>query len=282
VKQQLRPAGHDKHDAMLIARLYGGDVSERERETALALVSDCGDCAQLFADLSAISNATRLLPTPPRPRDFALTEADAARLGRPAGTRRFGWSGLRRSLGGALAALGLVGVLLSGTSSLINPTAHPNTQRFAYDAAAATAAPANAAGQPQDGAVTAGGATMPPRVATAPGSTSSVGAVAAGATQPPRLPQPTPAGSAIKAAIGVPTASGTNSGEQLGPVTVPATSGPELSHGGGSTQTATSSSGSGTDTRPLAFFGFGVALLLGLGLLLGPRFGRFALRAVRR
>ena len=55
---------------------------------AEALVAACDDCADLHADLLALRDATRAMPTPPRPRDYALTPADAARL-RRGGWRRF-------------------------------------------------------------------------------------------------------------------------------------------------------------------------------------------------
>ena len=53
------------------------------------------ECADLHADLLALRAATRAMPTPPRPRDYTLTPADAARLRgtvlAPVG-RRFGSS----------------------------------------------------------------------------------------------------------------------------------------------------------------------------------------------
>lgn len=82
----------------------------------------CGECAALAADLRAIAAASRALGSAfngqvaPAPRDFRITELDAARLGRrtisgfgrPRGARS--WT---RGLGGALATLGLVGLLVS-------------------------------------------------------------------------------------------------------------------------------------------------------------------------
>ncbi len=73
-------ANHATHDELLIARLYGDDVDSRERALALELVAGCDECAALYADLGAIATATAALPVQRRPRDFALTEDDAARL----------------------------------------------------------------------------------------------------------------------------------------------------------------------------------------------------------
>jgi anti-sigma factor RsiW len=163
VKQQLPSTSHERHDPLLIARFYGGDVDERERERAVALVAACEECAALYADLGAIADATRLLPTPPRPRDFSLGEADAARLSRRRGRAGWlGWLGIRRSMGGVLTAVGLIGVLVAGTASLLGPaTAAQQSDRFAYNAA--TAAPAN--GQP--GTAMEGGASAGPEIALA-------------------------------------------------------------------------------------------------------------------
>jgi hypothetical protein len=164
---------HTAHDELLIVRLYDGDVDEREHARATDLVANCEECAALFADLSSIAVATEALPTPPRPRDFALTEADAARL-RP-DTRRWAqdaarlrpdtsrwaqdaarlrsgsglWArlaglGRRRSFGGALVALGFSGLLLTSALTLLGGGAtvtNDSLQRAPF-AAAATAAPA--------------------------------------------------------------------------------------------------------------------------------------------
>jgi hypothetical protein len=113
-------APHAGHDELLIARLYGGDVDERERALALDLMADCPECARLFADLGDIAQATVALPVPSRSRDFILTAADAARLrhGRPGWRAIFG-AGLRRSLGGSIATLGLVGAVLTGSMSVL-------------------------------------------------------------------------------------------------------------------------------------------------------------------
>jgi hypothetical protein len=112
---------HVTHDELLVARLFGDDLHGPERAAALDQVAACAECAALLADLGAIATATAALPVPPRPRDFALTEADAARLrGRPRGLGRLLGLGARQSFGGALVALGLTGVILSAALSVLS------------------------------------------------------------------------------------------------------------------------------------------------------------------
>ena len=76
-------------------------------------------------DLVAIAAANRTLATPPRPRDFQLSRADAERL------RGAGWRGIlarigtsrdafSRPLAVGLTTLGLAGLLLAGGSSLLS------------------------------------------------------------------------------------------------------------------------------------------------------------------
>jgi hypothetical protein len=134
---------------MLIVRLYGGDVDEAERARALDLMADCRECANLFADLGAIAEASAAMPVPPRPRDFALTDKDAARL-RP---ERRAWrpailgAGLRRSLGGSFAALGLTGALLTGAVSLLGGLGTTASSLASTDARLGAAAASNAPSQ---------------------------------------------------------------------------------------------------------------------------------------
>ena len=115
---------HSSHDEMLIARLYGDDLAADERAAALERVATCRDCAELLSDLAAISRGMTDLPVPARSRDFFLSEADATRLRhRRGGLARLFGLGARRSFGGALAALGIAGLLMVGTLSLLTPGA---------------------------------------------------------------------------------------------------------------------------------------------------------------
>ncbi|HEX5589908.1 MAG TPA: hypothetical protein VFX65_06430 [Candidatus Limnocylindrales bacterium] len=118
-----RARDHDRHDLELVARSAAGELVASEAVAARDLLGACDACAALATDLRAIAAATRALPSArtgaspaPAPRDFRLTESDAARLRR----RSFGisWRGgvlgnRARGLGGALATLGLVGLLVS-------------------------------------------------------------------------------------------------------------------------------------------------------------------------
>ena len=116
--------GHAGHDTMLVASLADHSLAATERTAAEALVASCDGCAALHADLLALRDATRAMPTPPRPRDFMLTNADAARL-RPGGWRRivaaFGTSRdvFSRPLAAGLTTLGLAGLLLASVPSML-------------------------------------------------------------------------------------------------------------------------------------------------------------------
>jgi hypothetical protein len=121
-------AAHASHDTMLVASLADHSISSAERISAETQVAACGACAEIYADLLALTAATKALPTPTRPRDFALTAADAARL-RPGGWRRlvaaFGTSRdlLSRPLAVGLTSLGLAGLLVSSIPSMLSGSA---------------------------------------------------------------------------------------------------------------------------------------------------------------
>ncbi len=310
MKQQLPSAGHDRHDATLIVRLYDGDVSERERDRANALLAECAECAQLYADLTAIADMTRSLPTPARPRDFFLTEADAARLGRPDGVPvrapgRWSWRSVRRSVGGALAALGLVGVLATGGSSLLtsSPTArfstsdtgNPNVVPAAQPmpatggVAVATAAPAQLGPATEAQTPASQAAQLPGETAR---NTTALNASSAPATASPldmataaaaASAAPTPAASApTKSAA---TAATTPATPPMSDGQIAAAASGDHGHdnGGGTSGGSTAVSAptirsGGFDLASVAFAGFGLALALGLALLVGPRI----VRTVRR
>ncbi len=72
--------GHAGHDLEAIVAFADGELSGSELETAAAQVAACTSCAQLVEDLRLLAAADRALATPPRPRDFRLTPADAERL----------------------------------------------------------------------------------------------------------------------------------------------------------------------------------------------------------
>ena len=112
------------HDLELVARAAAGDLAAGEAMAAHERLATCEPCAELAADLRSIAAATRDLgsaatwaATTAAPRDFRLTEADAARLRRRpflgVGAALVWIGGRARGLGGVLATLGLVGLLVS-------------------------------------------------------------------------------------------------------------------------------------------------------------------------
>jgi hypothetical protein len=290
VKQQLPPTAHDRHDTMLVVRLYDDDVDAAERDRATTQIAACEECSALFADLGVIAKATKAMPTPARPRDFALTEADAARL-RPRSTRRLrlAWPGLRRSFGGALMALGLVGVVLTSATATSSPVSLGLKNRVASGGQhdVATAGPAVPAavngGTPEMGAagpsqgslvVTDGGSPLP--------SPARMPQTPAPAASPASAPNVNPAPSAsLEAQLAAPGASNSQTSSQ-GKGTGSATAGGTNTNGyitGGESNGP--SAASGFDGRQLGLIGFGLAFLLGLCLLVAPRLSRLAPRRVR-
>lgn len=273
------PATHATHDELLLARLYGGDLDERERRRALDQMAACQDCANVFADLESIAVATAALPTPPRPRDFTLTDADAARLGRRSvGWAILDWLGRTRALGGSMVAAGLAGVVIVGAISVLGTggTSH-------FDSLTANGAPVSAAGSETYGAASpglgqngagnnglSGGAGA---VALPSGSTVALQGVAASAAAPP-----------------IPAASAPDTGKVALSTEQPATSDegalgpPNPGQGGSSSGSSTVPSGAGSprnsgpasptggpDPRSIALVAFAGLLVLGALLLAVPR-----------
>jgi hypothetical protein len=112
------------------------------------LVADCVECRDLLADILSLAAAVPTAAIPPRPRDFTLTPADAARL-RPAGWRRligfFGSArdGFTRPLAVGLTTMGLVGLLVAALPSGLGggaTSAVPSTVGSAIGGQAAPAA----------------------------------------------------------------------------------------------------------------------------------------------
>jgi hypothetical protein len=281
----IAPSAHSRHDELLIARLFGGDVTEVERTRALDQMTECEECESLFADLGVMAEATAALPTPVRPRDFTLTVADGARLARPPRGR---WSvfglGLRRSLGAAAAALGIAGMVVAGTGSFISQTAingsvYQNEQAVAPDLGAISAASA--------GSVSKAGAVGPTAAPTAAPTDASVAVTSVGPGQSGDGGNPTrasivPQASIDTSPIPVPSASDrhrfdvttpgpTTSTNGYGPGA--ATSAPVAVTGAG---VGPGSGSTGLDTRLLLVLGFAALFLAGLPLAIlpGRRSGR--------
>ena len=201
---------HATHDELLLARLYGDDVTPAERAMATAQITACPDCAAFFADLGAIATATRALPVPARPRDFTLSAADAARL-RPRAGALAGWLGRTRALGTSLTAVGLAGVVLVGALSalpMLSITATAATPGN-FSMAEATAAPA-APELGATGALTAGGPANSQPMTAAPVPMPAASAASAEGTASPEassITEPSRASAAHSSpvAAGMPT-----------------------------------------------------------------------------
>ena len=139
---------HASHDTILVASLADHSLVTSEREAAEALVAACGLCAALHADLLALAAATRAMPTPTRPRDYTLTQADAARL-RPGGWRRlvaaFGSprDAFSRPLAVGLTTLGLAGLLVATVPSMLQGVSFGSAASAQRDSATAPGAAAN-------------------------------------------------------------------------------------------------------------------------------------------
>jgi len=178
-------AGHAAHDLLAIAAYAAGDATGDELRTASGLAASCAACAELHHDLRAIARAMPFLPAPARPRDFRLTADQAAAL-RPAGWRRLltPFAGPRFAfaapLGGALAALGLAGILVAGGTGGIVPMSSSTAGQPA--AAPVTVTSGSAAATTMDDTY-AGSLEVPPSegpmllapVASSPAGRSSAG-----------------------------------------------------------------------------------------------------------
>ena len=77
----------------LVAAHLDGRLDPADLGRVEGWLAACGACAVLHADLQDLVLATRALPTPARPRDFALTPDDARRL------RSGGWRRLVAAIG---------------------------------------------------------------------------------------------------------------------------------------------------------------------------------------
>jgi hypothetical protein len=272
------PATHAGHDESLIVRFYGDDVDDAERALALDLMADCRECADLFADLEAIAAASSALPVPTRPRDFTLSTEDAARL-RP--DRRV-WrpailgAGLRRSLGGSLAALGLVGVLITGAVSVLGGVgsaslfgagnvALTDTQGSVPEVANGAVPPSpRAADLAVASPTSASMAPVTAPLATSVGDTTSGSAAGKNASAQPPIVVPAPStdfqfGPALQGSV--PTDGGWSSGNQ--------------------TSSSNEPSQSGIDARLVWLIGFGVLFALGIAILVLPRILRRRSRGTR-
>ncbi len=111
-------ADHATHDLVLVA-----EAADRGGRLPAAQAS-CPDCLALHADLVLLAAAMPDAALPARPRDYTLSEADAARL-RPAGWRRWlaaiGTSrdAVTRPLAVGLTTIGLAGLLVASVPGIL-------------------------------------------------------------------------------------------------------------------------------------------------------------------
>lgn len=151
--QPANPSNHAAHDPAWMAALAtrDTDLSPAERSRAEATLESCGRCADLFADLVAISAAIPSAAIPARPRDFTLTAADAARL-QPRGLRRLlkaigsARDGVTFPLAMGLTTMGIAGLLLATIPSAFSGAGGATSANLsAVGEAAPMPAPASAA-----------------------------------------------------------------------------------------------------------------------------------------
>jgi hypothetical protein len=123
--QPQAATAHARHDRDLVAALAAREpqLADPELDAARELVQRCTECRDLLADLVALQAAAPQMATPPRPRDFTLTEADARRL-RPRGWRAaLGFigsarDGISRPLAIGFTTIGMVALLVTALPSI--------------------------------------------------------------------------------------------------------------------------------------------------------------------
>ncbi len=286
--------GHHDHDGLLIAAHAAGDLVGSARTEAEARIADCPDCAVLYADLVAISAATRALPPPARPRSFTLSPADAARL-RPSAWQRLAAAfgapgGAMRPMAATFTTLGIAGLLVVGLSSL-GPIGLGGSAASApqHELASQPSAASSAAASSRDDlyAQNAGGPTTEPAprapdaggIAAPSGGTGSTGTTSDGG--PVALPSPAASG-------------GTSKGDQNAPGQAPSAAGQaspaaaQASPAAGQDGRTSAAASQGaqdlsTEAAPVAGQQDGRPWLLVLSLaLLGIGLGLFAARRIGR
>jgi len=195
-EMQVPSADHREHDQLLIASLLDRSSGGAERDRAEALIAACGDCAALHRDLLSLREAARALPTPPRPREFALSAEDARRFRRTGWRRLVAVFGTTRDAFSRPLAIGLTTIGLAGLLVATVPGVLPG----------ATGSPAAlpTVGQAVGGAGAGSQSLEGSKAAAAPSEAPSAAGPAAAA-----LPAPTPAPTTAPA----PVASAAPSGE---------------------------------------------------------------------
>lgn len=251
---------HARHDPLLVARFVADDVDGTERAEPVAWLASCPTCADLAADLRAVSAGLRAMPGPRRTRDFRLTADDAARL------RRRGWRGFldalatgrltwAQPLGATLAALGIVGLMV-GTFSL----GGPGTPATTMDQSRPGVAPAY-----QGGGAGPVASAAPATPGSNQGGTGAVfGPSAAPSTESNLQPSgPPPSGAGSKSASASATPAPAFNAASLPPGSTPAAASPATGAGTG----GAGGSGSGNLPRDLLLAASFALVVAGVGLL---------------
>jgi hypothetical protein len=259
-------SAHSSQDELLIVRLFGGDVDDRERSLALNLLGECDECSALFSDIGATADAMAAMPVPARPRDFSLTEADAARLRRwRRGLGLVSVFGRTRSIGGVFVAIGLVGIVLVGSLGVVGGAGGTtNTKAANFGPAEIAASSDGSTGGSRAGFGPDGLGTQVPAVAM----------VTSGAPMPTAVSDTTviTASSPVPSQAAVPAAPSSQTDPFVATVT------PAPGEVAPSVPTPAPSASAGLDARLIWLGGFGLLFLLGLLVLLVPLMWRRRVR----
>jgi hypothetical protein len=158
--QPANAGDHAAHDPIWMAALAtrNPDLNPTERTRAQSALESCGACADLFADLVALSASIPSASIPTRTRAFTLTAEDAARL-RPRGFRRLlkaigsARDGVTFPLALGLTTMGLAGLLVGTVPVLYSGAGAATTMELstvgqALPRAAASSAAAAASAAP--------------------------------------------------------------------------------------------------------------------------------------
>jgi hypothetical protein len=271
---------HGAHDLLLIASSLDRSVEDPERERAATLIASCDECAALHADLVALREATRALPTPARARDYRLSPADAERLHQTGWRRMLAAIGssrdlFSRPLAVGLTTIGLAGLLVAAIPGILSGQTGASTAAPALSAAGqAVGGGAAGAANPESVGDSGSSKAAPPVAPTAAPSfaaaqlaptAASPGAVAPAPAAAPSGPEPS-AGT-YDAQVASPAASSAANAQ------APESTAPDVGSGGDSTRLATNTTNVSGEPSGLAIM---AAVLLITGLLL------FALRWTAR
>jgi hypothetical protein len=154
------------------------DLTPAELARARAALESCGPCADLFADLVAVSAAIPSAAIPARQRDFTLTQADAARL-RSRGLRRWfsaigsGRDRITFPLALGLTTMGIAGLLLATVPGAFYGASGGAAQTLSTVGAAVPAAGDGNAAAPAAASVAPPAPTSAPAAAPSPAASGS-------------------------------------------------------------------------------------------------------------